>query len=242
MTARAPTRLDESDIAGGVTSRALPIARELEADVESIAVVTGTSAPRVFLPDARARLLVLADDKTYVVGPRATALRKSGAAGDAVAIRLSLGAIPALFGISTAEIAGSIVSLEAIAPELARAGNLERALIDLPRRSHDRGLLHHASRLLESNRRVSNIASRLGTSDRQLRRVFDHAAGMSPKAFARIARLRRAVALSRRGLEWSRVALDAGYFDQAHMIGEFHRLTGSTPAALCRELSAARGT
>jgi AraC-like DNA-binding protein len=78
--------------------------------------------------------------------------------------------------------------------------------------------------------RLSTLAGHLGLSDRHLRTVFARDVGLSPKQFARIVRLRHV--LSRFGGDrWARLADEAGYFDQAHMIGDFRALMGVTPAA-----------
>jgi hypothetical protein len=56
------------------------------------------------------------------------------------------------------------------------------------------------------------------------------ASRLSPKQFARISRVRRV--LARAGQErWASLAEEAGFFDQAHMIGDFRSLMGVTPAA-----------
>lgn len=68
-------------------------------------------------------------------------------------------------------------------------------------------------------------------SERQLRRRFESAVGLSPKRFARIVRLQEALRRSAaEPARWADVAVDAGYYDQAHMIAEFRALTGQTPA------------
>jgi AraC-like DNA-binding protein len=68
-------------------------------------------------------------------------------------------------------------------------------------------------------------------SERQLRRRFENAVGLSPKRFARIVRLQHVLGRSAaKPARWADVALDAGYYDQAHMIAEFRALTGRTPA------------
>ena len=40
---------------------------------------------------------------------------------------------------------------------------------------------------------------------------------------------------------WSAVAVEAGYYDQAHMIDEFQRLVGATPAAFVGEMLQVKG-
>lgn len=64
-------------------------------------------------------------------------------------------------------------------------------------------------------------------SERRLHRRAVAAIGYGPKTLARVARLRRLVALGDGPLA-SR-ALDAGYASQSHMSDEVVRLTGLTP-------------
>ena len=83
---------------------------------------------------------------------------------------------------------------------------------------------------------VSELARRYGRTTRQIERIFEGQVGLSPKLFARVARLRSALELSARTTvpDWSGIASDAGYFDQSHMIRDFRSLTGETPARFKR--------
>jgi AraC-like DNA-binding protein len=94
-----------------------------------------------------------------------------------------------------------------------------------------------ATACLTSNS-VSAVAAELGMSERQFRRVFREAVGMSPKAFAKLARFRRALTASQHDREasWASIAAGSGYYDQAHLIDEFRVIAGVTPRALLREL------
>ncbi len=56
--------------------------------------------------------------------------------------------------------------------------------------------------------------------------------GLTPKKLCRVLRFRRACALGSLGLPWSLVALDAGYFDQAHLIRDFREFAGTTPMSV----------
>ncbi|MGZ0151700.1 helix-turn-helix domain-containing protein [Kribbella sp. WER1] len=76
--------------------------------------------------------------------------------------------------------------------------------------------------------RVDVAAARLGVSERYLRRVFRQAVGVSPKHFARIARVRRVIATRR---SWADTAAYAGYTDQSHLIADFRALMRVTPSA-----------
>jgi AraC-like DNA-binding protein len=96
-------------------------------------------------------------------------------------------------------------------------------------------LARRAARMLEDEDvRVESVADRLGVTSRHLRRAFGENIGVTPKVFARGARLRRAIGLSVTEPSWLRVALEAGYYDQAHLIADFKDLVGLTPTAYAR--------
>jgi len=73
-------------------------------------------------------------------------------------------------------------------------------------------------------------ASTLGR--RQLERRFRDAVGLSPRLFANVLRLRSVFdALEANpAAGWTDAALAAGYFDQSHLIRDFRRFVGCTPA------------
>ena len=82
---------------------------------------------------------------------------------------------------------------------------------------------------------VREVAAALGVGERRLERAFDHAVGLGPKALAGVLRFRRLVRLidearSRGPIAWAALAADAGYADQPHLVREFKRLAGLTPA------------
>ncbi len=76
----------------------------------------------------------------------------------------------------------------------------------------------------------------LAMSERTLRRRFDEAFGYGPKTLDRILRYQRFRKLAHRAPHSStaRLAAEAGYADQAHLVRESRRLTGRTPLALAR--------
>jgi AraC-like DNA-binding protein len=90
------------------------------------------------------------------------------------------------------------------------------------------------------NLRVGALAADIGLSRQHLARLFDEYLGITPKAFARVARMRALLARVQRERDgrppartrrpgWSTLALDAGYYDQSHLTAEFRALTGLTP-------------
>jgi len=79
--------------------------------------------------------------------------------------------------------------------------------------------------------RIDAVAESLGWSRRRLERLFRDEIGVSPKLYSRIVRLNVALASLDAAERPSAVdfALDAGYFDQAHLLRDFRSLAGRTP-------------
>ena len=77
---------------------------------------------------------------------------------------------------------------------------------------------------------VDSLARQIGWTRQYLGRRFRHHVGVSPKRFARVARLQRAVIhLQRPQPALADAAVALGYFDQAHMSREFQDLAGVSP-------------
>jgi len=87
---------------------------------------------------------------------------------------------------------------------------------------------------------VGAVARALGMSERHLHRLFLEQVGLSPSQFRRIRRLERVIDAMRRlppDPPMAPLALDHGFFDQAHMNHELKDLTGMTPVALHRSVA-----
>jgi AraC-like DNA-binding protein len=84
---------------------------------------------------------------------------------------------------------------------------------------------------------VVRLARLAGRSPRHLQRVFRERVGVGPKMFCRIVRFQDALhSLRHRPRpDLLQVALEAGYYDQAHFIHEFDRFYGSSPSTVCRD-------
>lgn len=78
---------------------------------------------------------------------------------------------------------------------------------------------------------MRELAQHIGLSQSALERRFRRTVGCSPKKFASVVRLRRAVELHSRGTNLTTVAQDAGYFDQSHFIRHFRDAVGVSPRA-----------
>jgi AraC-like DNA-binding protein len=83
--------------------------------------------------------------------------------------------------------------------------------------------------------RIDDLTRYIGLSQSALERRFRRIVGISPKKFASVVRLRRALRMRASGRDFTAVAHDAGYFDQAHFIHDFRRATGSTPETFFRQ-------
>ncbi len=115
---------------------------------------------------------------------------------------------------------------------LAKVRRVERFLMDLRRVTCAPALVEHAARRLAQSRQVSRVgllARELGTTERTLERHFQHAVGVGLKVFARVMRLQSVLARPTDRESWTERALDAGYYDQAHLIRESRALFGEGP-------------
>jgi AraC-like DNA-binding protein len=78
---------------------------------------------------------------------------------------------------------------------------------------------------------VGAVTDAIGMSAKRFIERFTAQVGVTPKRYCRIRRFQRAVERMHRGeiVEWPQVALDCGYYDQAHFIHEFQAFAGLTP-------------
>jgi AraC-like DNA-binding protein len=115
---------------------------------------------------------------------------------------------------------------------------LLRRLADAER--PDPAVEHAFGRLVRSRGGVpvAELARETGWSRRHLAARFRTEVGLTPKVFGRILRFRRAAAelASPAGRSLAEIALDCGYYDQAHLNRDFREFSGRTPT----ELMAAR--
>jgi AraC-like DNA-binding protein len=116
---------------------------------------------------------------------------------------------PARFAMLERAIAARVLDAPTIAPELEWAWR----------------------RLMETGGAapVGALAQELGRSRRHLAATFREQIGMPPKALARLLRFERAVDRLRGGADLAELALDCGYYDQAHFNRDFRQFAGCTP-------------
>jgi len=78
---------------------------------------------------------------------------------------------------------------------------------------------------------VSGLVDELGWSHRRLIARFREGIGLAPKTLGRVLRFERVSRLLQAVQEprLAEVALDCGYYDQAHLNRDFREFTGTTP-------------
>jgi AraC-like DNA-binding protein len=101
-----------------------------------------------------------------------------------------------------------------------------RALVAAAER--DRGLI-----------RAEQLADLAGTSLRSLQRLFTEYVGIGPKWVIARSRILDAAAVAHGGgpVDWSALATDLGFTDQAHLTRAFTSVVGTPPATYSREAS-----
>jgi AraC-like DNA-binding protein len=222
-------------------------------------IAGGAAAHRV-LPDG-AMDVIVADGSARVIGPMTRAIVAPSSSSWVAGVRFRPGAAVELLGVAANELRDDSAGARDVWGARGRtlearagaAGDVRDALAALERELLSRLSVAHppdprltvAAQVLHAARGelpIPAVAARVGVGERQLERLFEQRVGYSPKVFARVMRVQRAVASLAaspivRGLtaSWARFAVECGYADQAHLIREFRALTGVTPRAYAAE-------
>jgi AraC-like DNA-binding protein len=232
-------------------------------DVRTVAPADGRARLVERLPDGRTALVFreLAGGQkgdVCIAGPRTRALYKNTTGlVRAVMVQFKPGWAAPLLGVPASAVTDQIIPLEdlwgrsgaGLFHELLAARSLPEVLDRLsqavalrPQPSFEPAsarLARRAVRLLERGEvRVESVAEQLGVTARHLRRAFLENIGIGPKDFARTLRLQRAVRMTETSKDWGRIAVDAGYYDQAHLIADFREFVGLTPGAFLKRADA----
>jgi AraC-like DNA-binding protein len=164
-------------------------------------------------------------------------------------VRFRPGMAGTFLGVSPAELTDRTPPLEDLWPRHARK---------CKRQLDDADSIHHAMRILLDNlpapdanltptqRAIEALAAANGNADldsaarqanlspRQFRRRCLEESGLTPKRLCRVLRFRHACRMAGEAdrLDWSAIAQEAEYFDQSHLIRDFHEFTGHTPMAV----------
>ncbi|UOX85281.1 AraC family transcriptional regulator [Amycolatopsis sp. FBCC-B4732] len=157
-----------------------------------------------------------------------------------------------LFGVTAAELSGEVADLAGFG-----LGSLPDRLRELPTWPQRFALLDDvlAARAVEpvapppelgeawrrlrgsdGRVRVGDLAGEVGWSRRHLGERFRAELGLAPKQAARVLRFERAGRLLRRGrTDLAALAVECGYYDQAHLSNEWRALAGCTPGTWIAE-------
>jgi AraC-like DNA-binding protein len=195
---------------------------------------------------------------SFVAGPSDTfAITDLGLHWKGLQVNLTPPAAVAVLGIPLSEIARQTVALDdlpgrgwhTLVQRLGEAATWpERfAVLDrflLARLARARGVptqIGHAWRTLAARGgqiSVTDLAREVGWSRQHLSARFVDELGFSPKRFARLLRFERAVCAvrARPTTPWTAIAYDCGYYDQAHLVGDFREFAGCTPTAFAARL------
>jgi AraC-like DNA-binding protein len=190
-----------------------------------------------------------------IIGPKLRAQIFTLVPGrELTAIRMAPEWTGPLVGVDPMSIADGVHDLAVVSPRLAQvvgealsrtrtAGDARTVLVDVVQRLRAScrtppssitlaalDLLRHS----EGRLTCEHVASRLGRSERHVRRHVHDATGVAPKSYARAVRFVGAMMLADRceRPSWAAVALHAGYCDQSHLIRDAMAFANASPADL----------
>lgn len=215
------------------------------------------------VPNGTIELVCRIGSAPQLIGPLTEPLVETLQPGTiVVGLRLVPGAFPALARRPASEVAGLVVDAEelwgrsaaALGEAVGAAVTPREALVAVQRHVHELAgadrpsdpLVHEAVHGLLPWRStgVTSLSTSLRISETQLRRRFQAAVGLAPKALHRILRFQRFLALVQKAIVQgaaptgdglATLAVRVGYADQSHLTRECVRLTGVSPRVFLAE-------
>ena len=201
---------------------------------------------------------VRVDSPVFLSGPRPTTtfLRRDGVL-TLLGVRFKHGAIASLLPYPAKELEQRFVGLDQLwqetATALAAAAQRSATTADLVYKTEEvlgqlfanakrpDPMVRQAVKLIAQHQgdlEVSALAEALGVSRQTVKHKFDQHVGLSPKLFGKLRRfqavLRRLAGTSK--VDWTHLAQESGYYDQAHLIREFNHFTGFSPQKFLKNL------
>jgi AraC-like DNA-binding protein len=157
-------------------------------------------------------------------------------------------AIPTLFNISALELNEEFISLttflgkdaDILNEKMASASTIEQRIkvlsdyfisLQKNQKTGDERLKKSIQviKKFNGNLKIKDLADNFFLSNKQFNRRFKEFSGFNPKMYARIVRIESAIKSFNEFSSLSELALNAGYYDQAHFIRDFKGLTGFSP-------------
>jgi AraC-like DNA-binding protein len=191
-------------------------------------------------------------------GPTLKEFRKPATPGEAyLGVRFRAGAGPAFVDCPGSKLTSIIQPLHMVQPDWAQrlttqlhgthseAEALAAVIDGLRERAHnappaDTLMIEAAAwfRRQEGPITLQQWSSEAGLSERQFRRRFLDAVGLSPKAFMRVVRMQSFVRehMLHPHVNWGQLSYQAGFADQAHLVNEFRSLSGDRPTSFHRHV------
>lgn len=170
---------------------------------------------------------------------------------DLLGIRFHPGGTIPFFRMPMHEVSNQVIDLELLSNSLRRdlidqpadttssrqrIALVEKLLVERVRDcKHDSWLIGLAARVVRCGgvTPVDQLAADAGISSRQLERRFLRDVGIGPKLLCRILRFQQVLcALDAKDARWTKIAVDCGYYDQAHLIRDFQQFARQTPSIL----------
>jgi len=172
-------------------------------------------------------------------------------------VRFFPGGAFSFLGTAMAEFSGSSIDLELVLPGSVQRINerlfaassmderveiMEEFLISQLRKKgslHDDLMANLLHRIFVTEGKISvrELAGAEYISERHMNRKFAQWIGLSPKKFSQVVRFQSILKhISRKPAgDWESLAMEYGYFDTSHLIHDFTKYYGATPAAAAEE-------
>lgn len=144
-------------------------------------------------------------------------------------------ALDSIWGAITRELHSRIADAATPADSVRQVETTLLARLNNFRRSDD-GVMRAISLILRSSGclPVERLAEDMGIGLRRLDRLFNARVGLPPKTLCRIVRFQRVFKMLEQKecrRDWVRIALEGGYYDQAHFVKEFREFAGKPPTS-----------
>jgi AraC-like DNA-binding protein len=189
---------------------------------------------KAWISGERTRYIVIGADNTHMIG-----------------IRFKPGGAYPFFGFPISELSEYVTELDLIWGRMVydiRDQLLEIESADAKLLRFESFLLEQVKRSLIPNRAIAfavqqlqfspqflairDLASQIGITQKHLITQFEKVVGLRPKSFARVAKFSKVLNVieQQQRVEWTSIAYECGYYDQAHFIKEFHTFSGVNPS------------
>ena len=147
-------------------------------------------------------------------------------------------ALECLWGSASALPAGAIAGGGDSCREVVCAGTLLVGALAKPLGTASRRQLRLTAALrFNATPPVSKVVDQVGFSQRRFIQLFRDEVGLTPKLFSRVRRFQKVIQTAHAAdeINWTHMALDCGYYDQAHFIHDFQSSPASRHPSTWRE-------